>query len=211
MMTGIEKQIARLHYLTQDNVPGMSHAQLAESACSAGLRWVQLRAKGADETEWQRIAEETKKITDCFRAKLIINDNPQLALKIQAHGVHLGKNDIPPAEARAMLGSDAIIGGTANNMEDLKRLVKEDIDYIGIGPFRFTTTKQQLSPVLSKEELHELIRYQKDIPVVVIGGILATDVKEILEAGAHGVAVSSAINLGADRIAAARQFMTHFI
>lgn len=202
------KEIAKLHYLTQDNVPGFTHAQLAKEACKGGVKWVQLRVKNTAFEDWLNIAKDTKAVTDAFGAKLIINDNVEIAAKIGAAGVHLGKEDMHPTEARTILGKDAIIGGTANNEADLLKLIESNsVDYIGLGPYRFTVTKEKLSPVLDVEELQRLIQLQSKIPVIVIGGIKSEDVENILSLGAHGVAVSSAINLVDNRKQAALGFI----
>lgn len=187
-------EIARLHYLTQDT-KGCTHAELAEKACRSGVRWVQLRTKNKSYEEWKRIALEVKEVTDKYDATLIINDNAQLAKDVNAHGVHLGKKDMHPQEARQILGKHFIIGSTANSATDVEELMQYDIDYIGLGPFRHTATKDNLSPVISTLQLQYLLRMEINKPIIVIGGIQVDDVENILELGAHGFAVSSAINL----------------
>ena len=188
------KNISHLHYLTQDDIPGMTHALLAEEACLGGIDWIQLRTKNKSEKRWEAVALSVQKITQKNGAKLIINDNVKLALKIKAEGVHLGKEDMSPIEARKILGNEFIIGGTANKEEDILRLVDAGVDYIGLGPFRFTTTKKNLSPVLATEELKRLIQLQNEIPVILIGGIELHHIIGISDLGAYGIAVSSAIN-----------------
>ena len=187
-------EIARLHYLTQD-LKSCTHAQLAENACKGGVRWIQLRAKNKPYEEWKKIALEVKEVADRFEVSLIINDNVLLAKEIGAHGVHLGKKDMHPQEARQILGKDFIIGCTANSATDVEELLKYDIDYIGLGPFRYTATKDNLSPIITPLQLQYLLSMEINKPIIVIGGIQIDDVENILELGAHGVAVSSAINL----------------
>src|SRR5437867_984544 len=125
------KSIARLHYLTQD-FPGVSHAQQAKSACMGGVKWIQLRTKNSLPDVWENHARETQKIAREYGAKFIVNDNVELALKIGADGVHLGKEDMGPLKARMILGIDFIVGGTANTENDIKRLVDAGVDYIGL-------------------------------------------------------------------------------
>jgi thiamine-phosphate pyrophosphorylase len=187
-------EIARLHHLTQDTT-GCTHAEQAENACKGGVRWVQLRAKNKSYEEWKKIALEVKEITDRYGATLIINDSATLAKELGLHGVHLGKKDMHPQEARELLGKNFIIGCTANSASDIEELLRYDIDYIGLGPFRYTITKNNLSPVLSALQLQYILSLQTNIPLIVIGGVQVEDVEHILELGAHGVAVSSAINL----------------
>jgi len=190
--------ISRLHYITQE-ISGKTHWQLAEEAFKAGVNWVQLRVKGKDYEEWKYIAQKTQEVCVRFNAKLIINDNVALAHEILADGVHLGKTDMKPGEARSILGENFIIGGTANTFDDILFLQSEGVDYIGLGPFRFTATKEKLSPILGIEGYKRIIeKCRKEnitIPVIAIGGIKPEDVKELVKTGIHGIAVSSAINL----------------
>jgi len=201
------KPISRLHYLTQDNVPGYSHAALAEIACKAGIRWVQLRVKGMDFDAWLAIAKEVKTITDTYGSVLIINDSLEIALEVGADGVHLGKNDMPVAEARKIAGSKFIIGATANNEKEFEKAIVSGADYIGLGPYRFTNTKQNLSPVLGLERMAAMAKKQTAIPVIAIGGVQLADINLILESGFYGVAISSAINLAEDKDGIAKRFV----
>src|SRR5246127_4479462 len=127
--------ISRLHYITQD-IENTSHTQLVEDACKAGVNWVQLRLKNKSYEDWKAIAEEALAICKKHNAKLIINDNVALAKEIGADGVHVGKQDMPVAKAREILGSGFIIGGTANTFEDVELHAKSGADYVGLGPFR---------------------------------------------------------------------------
>ncbi|MFK7901066.1 MAG: thiamine phosphate synthase, partial [Cyclobacteriaceae bacterium] len=143
---------------------------------------------------------------------LLINDNVKLAQEIKAGGVHLGKNDIDADKARAILGKDFIIGGTANSFDDIVRLNEWKVDYIGLGPFRLTETKENLSPTLGKEGYQGILESMKaqniDIPVVAIGGILAEDVPSLLGLGLHGIAISGGISKAEDVEKAAIEFIT---
>jgi thiamine-phosphate pyrophosphorylase len=190
-----KRRIERLQYLTQDGVDRKTHAELVGDACRAGIKWVQFRTKNTPEDQWEPTALEVQEVAKKYDAVLIINDNVALAKKIGADGVHLGKEDMSVKEARKILGDNFIIGGTANTAEDIKRLVNEGADYIGLGPYRFTTTKKNLSPVLGHNELLELLKIQNKIPIILIGGITAEDIPDIAKNGAYGAAVSSAINL----------------
>ena len=111
--------------------------------------------------------------------------------------MHLGKNDMPIDEARKILGSDKIIGGTANTFEDVERLYRQGADYIGCGPFRFTTTKKNLSPILGLEGYQRIVKQMHDaninLPIVAIGGIKAEDIPAIMQTGVTGIAVSGAV------------------
>lgn len=194
--------ISRLHYITQD-LPGKSHAVLAEEACTGGCEWIQLRAKNKTFDEWRSIAGEVREVCKSHGVKLIINDNLELAKKVGADGVHLGKNDTSTAEARRVLGPDFIIGGTANTFEDIIMHATAGVDYIGLGPYRFTSTKEKLSPILGAEGYAKIMEQCKQagikIPVIAIGGILPGDVESLLAVGVHGVAISSAITNAIDK------------
>ena len=203
------KQIATLHYITQ-SLNGNSHAQAAEAACAAGADWVQLRVKNQPYAQWKEEALQTREICRKYGSTFIINDNAALAAEVDADGVHLGKTDMSPLEARELLGPGKIIGGTANTFADAVALVAAGVDYIGLGPFRFTATKENLSPILGLGGYESLLQQCKlegiTIPVIAIGGIVAADVPALLAAGVHGVAVSSVINLAADKVQEVKQF-----
>jgi thiamine-phosphate pyrophosphorylase len=201
--------ISHLHYITQD-IEGVPHQELTLNACIAGIDWVQLRVKNRSYNEWLDIAHKTEMICRKYHAKLIVNDNVVIAKAIKADGVHLGKSDMSPREARQELGSNAIIGGTANSFEDIKLLSDEGVDYIGLGPFRFTTTKENLSPVLGLEGYKKIIEHCKkngiSIPIIAIGGIKLEDIKPISETGVYGIAVASAISAAPNMFETAKRF-----
>lgn len=185
------KNISRLQYIT-------TSASLAEKACMGGARWIQLRLKNVNYEEYLETAKEVQQICKEYNAVLIVNDNVSLALETGATGVHLGKEDMPPAKARELLGEDFIIGSTANTVEDIIRLSKEPINYIGLGPFRFTKTKENLSPVIGLngyEEIFEALHKQniQHPPIVGIGGIEPDDIAGLMQTGLHGIAVSGVI------------------
>ena len=202
--------ISKLHYIT-DETESESHVQLAEQACLGGTDWVQLRVKNRSYNVWLEIAVKTEAVCRKYHAKIIINDNVTLAKAIRADGVHLGKNDMSPVEARDILGKGFIIGGTANTFNDIERLASSGVDYIGLGPFRFTTTKENLSPIIGIEGYTEIIRKCNEkgitIPIIVIGGIKVEDVKTIMDTGVYGIAVSSAINLNENKIETVKRFL----
>jgi thiamine-phosphate pyrophosphorylase len=205
----MNKTISRLHYITQE-VSDLSHGELITNLCIAGIDWVQLRIKNKSYNEWLDIALKTELICRKYHTKLIINDNVAIAKIVKADGVHLGKTDMNPSEARLELGEKAIIGGTANTFEDIEKLVNEGVDYIGLGPFRFTETKQNLSPILGLDGYKTILEQCKKIgiqtPIIAIGGIKIEDVKSLMETEIHGIAVSSAINASENKIATVKRF-----
>ncbi|HEY4206148.1 MAG TPA: thiamine phosphate synthase, partial [Puia sp.] len=122
-----------LYFITMDEGP-LDHLQQVEVACEAGIRWVQLRMKQADPQQFLDIAAAAKKICDEWGCALIINDRVEIAMEVKAHGVHLGKQDMSPVEARRLLGDDFIIGATANTVEDIHGHHRAGADYVGLGP-----------------------------------------------------------------------------
>ncbi|MCR5312627.1 MAG: thiamine phosphate synthase [Bacteroidaceae bacterium] len=166
-------------------------------ALEGGCRWVQLRMKDASIDEMRSVAVEAQRLCKEANATFIIDDNVALVKEIGADGVHLGKKDMPVYEARHILGEGFIIGGTANTFEDVKGLYLSGVDYVGCGPFRFTTTKKGLSPILGLDGYRSIVTRMReeniDIPVVAIGGITAEDIPEILDTGISGIALSGTV------------------
>lgn len=169
----------------------------ARLALEGGCRWVQLRMKEATEAEFMAAAAEIGRLCKEHGATFVLDDHVEWVEQTGADGVHLGKNDMPIDEARKILGNDKIIGGTANTFEDVERLSRQGANYIGCGPFRFTTTKKNLSPVLGLEGYQHIVDQMKshgiNLPIVAIGGILESDIKSILATGVSGIAVSGGI------------------
>ena len=170
-------------------------------ALEGGCKWVQLRMKDATDEEVRPIAIEAQRLCRENGATFIIDDRVALVKELHADGVHLGKDDMPIAEARQILGEEYIIGGTANTLDDIKRHYASGANYIGCGPFRFTTTKKRLSPILGLDGYKSIVEGMKreeiDLPIVAIGGITADEVPSILATGVTGIALSGAI-LNAD-------------
>jgi len=174
-----------------------------QNVIDAGVDWVQVRVKDLDKTQWLAVAKCAVDICKRQHVVCIINDNPHIALESGADGVHLGKNDMSPLEARTILGNDKIIGGTANTFDDIQKLVAQGVDYIGLGPFRFTTTKKNLSPILGLEGYKTIIEESKSkgitTPIVAIGGITGDDIFDILKTGIYGFAFSGYIANAVDK------------
>ena len=171
--------------------------QQVESALEGGCRWIQLRHKDADLAELLREGLEIRKLCDRYGAVFIVDDHVELVGQLNADGVHLGKNDMPVMEARRILGPSKIIGATANCFDDIRKAAADTADYIGLGPYRFTTTKAKLSPVLGLEGYEriaaELTASGIFRPIVAIGGIKIEDIPAILATGMNGIAISGAI------------------
>ena len=174
-----------------------SYADSAMIALEGGCRWIQLRMKDADEAEIERVARLV--LPECRRrgAVFVIDDHVELALRVGVDGVHLGKNDMPVSEARRLAGADFVIGGTANTFEDVQKLAAQGADYIGCGPFRFTTTKKKLAPMLGIEGYKRILSQMKRcgiaLPLVAIGGITCGDIPQLMAAGVSGIALSGSV------------------
>lgn len=179
-------------------------------ALNGGIKLIQLRMKEAKTDDIIKTAEYAKAECRRYNATLIIDDYVEMVVKCGLDGVHLGKNDMPVDKARALLGKDKIIGATANTLTDVKSAANADADYVGLGPFAYTTTKKQLSPILGlsgyRNIVAELKKNNIQIPLYAIGGITSKDIKSILDTGIHGIAVSGAVLSSAKPIEMAKEF-----
>lgn len=166
-------------------------------ALDGGCRWIQLRMKNATDDEMASVGREAVRLCHDRWATLILDDRVALSKAIGADGVHLGRNDMPVDEARAILGSKAIIGATVNTVDDLLRAAAAGADYAGCGPFRFTTTKAHLAPVLGIEGYRRLVAARTAnglaMPLIAIGGITLSDIPAIMATGVDGVALSGCV------------------
>lgn len=174
-----------------------SIAEEVKMAVEGGCKWVQLRMKDASYDELKATAEEIIPICRDAGVILIIDDNVALVKELRVHGVHLGKEDMDPAKAREVLGPHAIIGVTANTADDIMALRGIDVDYVGLGPFRYTSTKKKLAPVIGldgyRSIMTEVTEKGNKLPVVAIGGITLDDVDDIMATGVQGLAMSGSI------------------
>ena len=187
----------RLQFITHHN-DVYSYVDSARLALEGGCRWIQLRMKEAPASVLEETARTVQTMCRECGATFIIDDHVSVAQKIHADGVHLGKNDLPVAEARKILGDRFIIGSTIHSFEDLSSVLRDSRpDYFGCGPFRFTTTKKNLAPVLGLEGYRDLLDRMREadihIPVVAIGGIHREDIPQLLTCGVHGIALSGSI------------------
>lgn len=186
----------KLQYISQGNTVEKQLNNI-QKALDNGCTWIQLRFKTKNELNLFGLAESAKIMCDKYMADYIINDNVYLAKKMDAHGVHLGLSDMKIEEARAVLGNTKIIGGTANTFEDVLQRAEERCDYIGLGPFQFTATKENLSPILGLEGYRSIIEKMKqkniETPIYAIGGITLENVESLMETGIRGIAVSGLI------------------
>ncbi|MEH6304802.1 thiamine phosphate synthase [Olivibacter sp. CPCC 100613] len=196
-MSQFKKTIERLQYITQA-VREKSILDQVKITTKEGIRWIQFRLKTIDDNTFKQQAIRCMEVSKQHQCTFLINDRVHIAKEIDADGVHIGKDDLSPSLAREILGPNKIIGCTANTIDDIIRLSKQPIDYIGLGPFRFTKTKEKLSPTLGLTGYREIIGKVKDrhidIPIIAIGGIHFDDIDPLFQTGIHGIAVSGIIS-----------------
>ncbi len=187
----------RLQFITHYN-NRYSYEESARVALEGGCRWIQLRIKGTDGKTLEQAAIKVQSLCRDYGATFIVDDDVLLAQKIGADGVHLGKNDMAISQAREILGEKFIIGGTVNSFDDILFHLENGLpDYFGCGPFRFTSTKKNLAPILGIDGYRDIIMKMRergvDIPLVAIGGICKDDISQLLECGVSGIALSGSV------------------
>ena len=198
------RPISKLQFIT-------TNAATAEQACMGGVDWIQLRFKDITYEDYKKAALKVQAVCKKYNATFVVNDNIKLALEINADGVHLGQEDpMPQTDLDAMLARGGIIGVTTNNIDDFLHLQGKPVNYVGLGPYRYTDTKKNLSPILGLNGYRKLFAQleAKNVPyppVIGIGGITSDDVSVLMSTGLHGIAVSGAIANATDITEAAKR------
>lgn len=192
----------------RDLLKGRELTKVIEEAILGGTSIVQLREKYASSLEFYEIAKEVKKITDKYNVPLIINDRIDIALAIDASGVHLGQSDIPCSIARKILPQGKIIGVSAHNLNEAEKALKDGADYLGCGAVFNTSTKKDVT-TLSYEGLKE-ITDNINIPIVAIGGINENNIITLKGSGINGVAVVSSI-IGKENVKGASEKLKELV
>ena len=185
---------APLYLLTDRHLAGLTHAQITRQALSAGIKVIQLRDKNRSKKEIFNEAIVLKALTTKYNAALIINDYIDIALAVNAEGVHLGQEDMPVPEARKIMGRKKIIGISTHSLRQAQKAENEGADYIGFGPIFHTGTKDAGKPRGLKTL--QKVREHINIPIVAIGGITSKNIKEVLMSGADAAAIASGILRG---------------
>ncbi|MGH2460640.1 MAG: thiamine phosphate synthase [Chloroflexota bacterium] len=193
-------------YVVTDNraARGRPLVDLVAAALEGGATAIQLREKALNALDQVALGRELRRLTDAAGALLIVNDRADIACVLEADGVHLGQDDLPVAAARKILGPDAIIGGSAGNLDELTTSLAAGVDYLGVGPMYPTGSKDDAGPAIGPAGLAE-IRRRTELPIVGIGAVGADNVGPVIAAGADGVAVISAVIGADDPKAAARR------
>lgn len=189
-----------------------SIAEEVQMALEGGCRWIQLRLKNVSDEEFRQTALEIIPMCQEHEAFLVFDDRVELAMEMGVHGVHLGKNDMNPLQARETMGAEAIIGVTANTADDILRFKGWDVDYVGLGPFRFTSTKKNLSPIIGIDGYKEIVTKVREadmlLPIVAIGGITLEDITALMSTGINGIAMSGSIINAVDPVEYTRKVLS---
>lgn len=180
--------------------------ELACMALEGGARMVQLRRKSASGRDLFEWAVRIQTLCREYEALFIVNDRVDIALATHADGVHLGQQDIPVASARALLGSETLIGVSVSNPSEAAKAAEEGADYLGVGHIFPTSSKEKPMPPIGTSAIRPIIE-ASGLPVIAIGGIELQNVAEVIKAGASGIAVISAVSGSADPVAATRELV----
>jgi thiamine-phosphate pyrophosphorylase len=189
----VSLQLPRIYPITDCRLSGLSHHEQVARLVDGEAAFIQLRDKQDAPRDFFIDAIEALRIARSAKAKLIINDRVDIALAINADGVHLGQTDMPVKAARRLLGTNAIIGFSAHNLEQVKAALDLPIDYLAFGPIFQTTSKENPDPIAGISQLAAAKRLVGSLPLVAIGGIDSTNLSEVLAAGADSAAVLSAV------------------
>lgn len=199
-------RLGRFHLLTDYHFQQrFSHAELAALGIEGGADVIQFRQKGGDIRAFVHEAELAARVCRERNVPLLINDRLDVMLGVGAAGVHLGQLDIPARMARRVLGAEAIVGATASNVREALRAQEDGADYVGFGPVFETHSKANPASVKGLEGLEEVCR-AVTIPVIAIAGITPERVRPVMEAGAYGFAVMTAVTTDPSPADAARRF-----
>lgn len=189
----MKKQIGQYHVLTDTVLQSrFSHAELTKLAIAGGADTIQFRVKIGATREMIGMARKLKQLCAEAGITFLVNDRVDVAIAADADGVHLGQDDFPILLARKLLGESRIIGGSAATLEEARKCLAEGVDYIGFGPVYPTTSKADAGPVSGIELLKQVVE-AVPLPIIAIGSINADNTAEVMQAGAHGIAVISAV------------------
>lgn len=195
----------RLYLVTDRAMCGMRPVEeVVAAAIRGGVSLVQVREKQLSTRDFIAVARRIRAVTRAAGVPMLINDRVDVALAVGADGVHVGQSDMPPADARRLMGPDALVGLSVETLQDLAASEAEDVDYLGVSPIYCTPTKAELTRAWGLDGLRA-VRAMTKRPLVAIGGIHACNASEIIGAGADGVAVVSAICGATDPEKAARE------
>jgi thiamine-phosphate pyrophosphorylase len=182
--------LPKIYPITDCVISGLSHAEQVERLTAGGASLIQLREKRASPLEFYREALEAMSTARKLGVQIIINDRVDIAIAVNADGVHLGQDDLPPDRARALLGTERVIGFSTHSLQQALEADSAPVDYIAIGPIFQTSTKERPDPIVGLEAVSE-VRRQITKPIVAIGGITLHTARSVVDAGADSLAVIS--------------------
>lgn len=192
--------LPKIYPITDARLTKLSHAEQVERLIRGGAELIQLREKRAAPKEFYKQAKKALEIARKNNVKIIINDRVDIALALKADGVHLGQDDLPPSQARKILGEKAIIGFSTHSLEQAAEASELPIDYLAIGPVFATKTKKNPEKIVGIEAVESARRAIGDFPLVAIGGITYANYLEILSKGANSAAIISDLLCEPDKI-----------
>jgi thiamine-phosphate pyrophosphorylase len=185
--------LPKIYPITDRPIAGLPHEEQIELLINGGSEFIQLRDKDASSREFFEMAQACLKITREKNAKLIVNDRVDIAMILEADGVHLGQDDLHPEQARRLLGKEAIIGISTHTIEQVRAALKLPVDYVAFGPIFGTKTKANHHAVVGIEGLKRVREVIGNLPLVAIGGIDLENLQEVFAAGADSAAMISAL------------------
>ena len=192
--------LPKIYPLTDTVVSGLSHTEQVRRLLAGGATMIQLREKRAAPATFIDDAIAATRLAHQHGAKVIINDRVDVALAVNADGVHLGQDDLPVRAARRLLGEESLIGFSTHTLDQVKAALDLPIDYLAFGPVFTTSTKDRPDPVVGLERVAEVARLTRGLPLVAIGGITQSSLRAVLESGAAAVALISAVLTGGSDI-----------
>jgi thiamine-phosphate pyrophosphorylase len=185
--------LPRIYPITDTRLSGLSHAEQVAQLLNGGARFIQLREKHLPPADFYADAMEAVRLAHSQEAKIIINDRIDIAIAVEADGVHVGQDDLPPAEVRRLLGPDAIVGFSTHTREQAAAAARLPVTYLAFGPIFPTNTKKDPDPVVGLAEFAEILKLAIDLPMIAIGGISEGNVADVIRSGADSAAMISTL------------------
>ena len=195
----------KVYFITDVSITGLSHAEQVSRLINGGAKLIQLREKQLPARDFFAQADEAIKVARAHGVRIIINDRVDIALALKADGVHLGQDDMPPEAARAILGSQALIGFSTHNLSQALKASNSPVNYLAIGPIFVTSSKAKPDPVVGLAGLRQISEALRDFPLIAIGGITPENIRDTIEAGANSAAVISSVLANPLQISAAAE------
>jgi thiamine-phosphate pyrophosphorylase len=194
-------ELPRIYPITDTRLSGLSHTDQVARLLDGGAKFIQLREKSLSPADFLADALQAVRLAHARGARIIINDRVDIAIAVEADGVHAGQDDLPPAEVRRLLGPHAIVGFSTHTREQAATAALLPIDYLAFGPLFPTNTKENADPVVGVTELFEIRKLVTALPLVAIGGINDRNVADVILSGADSAAVISALYSDPSKIA----------